>query len=241
MEQTRDGITFPANVVGNHVTELQEPQSTNVSNRKKTTGPHPFLTHQWRMDDALLHCISWLWQLVNYWMVRFTVTDVVLEAAALPWGSFFCLCQSQLCLGLEPSVSLFLALSSSALPWPRGDCLWLGLASISICLALASGWLTRPCLSLCLPCLSLKVAVSARSHLTSFPALIALAVLPRPLPWKKCLNCITVYSTLVGCLTVIADWVHWVQCDDVCLSCRRPTLYHITHSSAETTITTVTI
>jgi len=64
------------------------------------------------------------------------------------------------CLGLGVTASA-LPRSPSALPRPRGDCLVLGLASISICLASASGWLHQPCLDLHLPCPSLGVTASA--------------------------------------------------------------------------------
>ena len=78
-------------------------------------------------------------------------------------GAYFlfssCFCFSGLslrlpCLGLRVTASAtVLPQSPYALPWPRGDCLCLGLASISICLAWPRGGglcLSLASISICL-------------------------------------------------------------------------------------------
>ena len=79
-------------------------------------------------------------------------------------GAYFlfssCFCFSGLslrlpCLGLRVTASAtVLPRSPSALPWPQGDCLCLGLSSISICLA----WPGGDCLCLGLALISICLA-----------------------------------------------------------------------------------
>ena len=55
------------------------------------------------------------------------IKDVVLEAAALPQGSFFCLSWSQLCLGTrQPAASVL-----NQVPWPRLRLIIFGSGSVS--------------------------------------------------------------------------------------------------------------
>ena len=72
----------------------------------------------------------------------------------------------------------------SSLPWPQGDCLCNCLASISICLALASGWLPlpRPCLNLHLPCLA--SGWRPRPCLVLHLPCLGLGVAAAALPWS---------------------------------------------------------